>query len=211
MSDYINDFNRAEDLKRFVVTRISTGLQNDGVFTRTVKNSKIIWAAVNAGTETGYFGEKLELPVNAPGDITVEAVCRLKRTAGVSGAYLGIGVNQSGSGIQRPRYGVVAGVDGSGTQEWYGSNNAALTTFPGFPSMLAVQSQPSDSILSFKVVRKNGYIFLYINGFYVGQYAYATTITDVAIVNTWFFNSFGSQRTVDYLRIWPKEVVAAPV
>jgi hypothetical protein len=64
----------------------------------------------------------------------------------------------------------------------------------------------TDFTALFRIRRQNGYIFLTINEKYVGQYAYATPITSVNILSYWQ-NTIGIERWVEYIKVSPREVV----
>jgi len=198
IDDFVNPSNALSS--KWVATRISIGGQNDGVLVRTIKDSKIYWKATSLGTEANYWGEKLSLPVNAPGDIIVEALIRHKTS--VVNNNMGIGVNQ-GAAISWVRYG------GSifDLSFFIGLNNGGPTIFPGFPAMTGQNRNIADSgSILIKTVRRNGYMFIYIDGLYVGSYVYAATITTVDIVVCWL-NSLIPENWIDYIKVTPREVV----
>ena len=202
---WIDDFEGNRLSKKWVATRLSMGGQNDGVWTREVKNSKIYWIPTSSGTETGYFGEWLSLPVNAIGDIIVDMVARGRGTAGVPNGFIGVGVNQTA--LTRVRYGVQMNFPAAVTPAIYATNNAAFVYWPGFPSRFAQYYSTSDAIAKFRVVRKNGYLFLYINNIFAGQYAYAPAITTVDIYSTWQTGQLAEEHWVDYIKVTPESVV----
>ena len=173
-----------------------------------MSDSKLHYIGVSRGTETGYFGEILSLPVNATGDIIVEAEVRQRRLAASSYGLFGVGVNQSAT--FQIRYGVHASLAGTGNYYREGRNNAAYCTWPGFPSKIQQNSGLTDILSRCRVVRKNGYMFLYIDGFYVGQYAYATTITTVDFLFLIRFDTgtfYNNEAWAHWIKVTPSSVV----
>ena len=186
-----------------MATRYSQGGQNNGVWTREIKDSKIYWVGTSIGTETGYWGERISLPVNAPGDIFIEAQLR-QRIPGAGNGRFSIGVNEDSASFQA-KYGCVLAMGAGATAIW-GTNNVIATLLPGFPGLAPSFIYPADFIAVCKIRRKNGYMFLYINEKYVGQYAYAPTITSVDIM-AYFQNTPAVPKWVDWLRVTPSSVV----
>ena len=202
---WIDDFEGNKLDSKWISSRHSDGGQNDGVWTRRIKDSKVYWNGVNTGTENNYWGEILSLPVNAPGDISIEALIRMKRTDGVYGS-IGVGFNHANANAIL-KYGGVLFINASSPGYVAGENNTTLTPFPGFPSQLFQGSLGADIIMKIRVIRKNNYAFIYMGNLYVGQYAYANTITTVDIVNYWYFPLCNNERWVDYISVWPRECV----
>ena len=204
MASWIDDFEGNKLNPKWVATRLSTGGQNNGVWTREVKDSKIYWNGVNVGTETGFWGETLSLPVNATGDIIVEALIRQKRTAGTTTVF-GVGVNQSIITAETLN-GVEIIWPGIGANWMYGRRTGATTTWPGMPSK-TYQAFGQDDIKRIRIVRKNGVLFLYGDSQFVGQGTYAPTITTVDISANWYQAQTGAEKWVDYIKVWPSSVV----
>ena len=204
ISAWIDDFESNKLDRRWVATRLSQGGQNNGVWTREVKDSKVYWVGVSVGTENGWWGEKISLPVNATGDIIIEASMRQKGNAAIN-ATIGVGFNFALLSYY-PRYGCALFMPGAGANYKEGFNAGTATTFPGFPSK---SSQPasSDIISNVRVIRKNGYVFLYMDGLFVGSYAYAPAITTVDIMAAWYIAEVSSQKWVDWIKVWPSSVV----
>jgi hypothetical protein len=172
-----------------------------------VKNSKVSWVATGVGTEAGGWGEKISLPVNAPGDIIIEANLRLKRTSAF--AIIGIGVNHgAATTLPIPRYGCQI-YDGPPNMALYGINNGAYTVpIPARPSQTNISVQNiADMVATARVIRKNNYLFMYLYGFYLGSYAFASTITTVDIVTSWWQPNVGEPSWCDYISVWPREYV----
>jgi hypothetical protein len=204
---HIDDFEWNKLNPKWVSTRLSQVGELNGTWVREIKDSKIYWNGVNGGTETGHWGEKLTLPVDAPGDIKVEA--RIRHNNIQAGLYnmVGVGVNHLLSANGSMRYGVCMSRANIGPVNLKaGFNNSAGTPFPGFPSKLS-QLGPADVITDMKIVRKNGYMFLYFDNLYVGQYAYATTITSVDLVALFFQAVLNSPKYVDWVKVTPSSVV----
>ena len=201
----MDDFEGPKLSHKWVATRYSQGGQNDGQWLREVKNSKLFWKGLNAGTEAGYWGEWLSLPVNALGDIIIDTDIRLKRISGVGNYIFGVGFNQTANLI--PRYGVMQLYTG-GAIYCHGRNNFSQTVFPAMSSKN--QYGPvatNDCLLPARIVRKSNYAFLYIGGFYIGHFAYASTITSVDIVSMWQNGVFDSEMSMDVIRVTPASVV----
>jgi len=189
----------------WTATRYSFGGQNDGVWTRDIKNNKIYWHPTSSGTETGYFGEWLSVPVNAIGDINVEATVRGRATGGAPNGFIGVGINQSA--VSRVKYGTQLNFPGAISVAMYGTNNIVFTPWPGRPGQSTVSGLGADYISNMRVVRKNGYLFLYSNSFYLGQYAYAPAITRVDIYSTWQTGQLLEDHWLQDLAITPSSVV----
>jgi hypothetical protein len=186
--------------------RYSSGGQNDGVWTRVIKDSKIYWSKVNRGTESSYWGEKLTLPVSAAGDIIAEASIRMKRISGQIGR-IAVGFNDTGTGGTIRNGAEILNFGGAGTTclDSYVSG-AGPGPLPARPSQTYVLC--SDDIISnLRVVRKNGYLFVYSNGFYLKQAALAATITTVDIIALQFADIGSFDMWIDYISVWPREVV----
>jgi hypothetical protein len=190
-----------------VATRLSDGGQNDGVWTREVRDSKLYWRGTNAGTEAGYWGEKLSLPVNAPVDIIIEAAVRQRVTGGGAQRRLGIGFNHL-LAATIIRYGVT--FSNIGSEYIIGSNAGAATPFPSRPVQNALGPFGLDTLSTFKIVKRNGYVFLYAkygSNYYLGQYAYAPAITSVDIIFTNAAGIIDAEKWVDWIKVWPASVV----
>ena len=201
MASWIDDFEGNKLSSKWVPTRYSQGGQNDGVWRREIKDSKVYWVAVSQGTEGNRWGEILTLPVNAPGDIIIEAPIRCKNAANYG--QMGIGVNHA-LYPSWERYGVTT--YNEGIRYVFGSNVGTWTSFPGFPSKTYMGTYPTTDYSSiFKVKRKNGYIFLYADEKYLGSYAYAPTITTVDIIAWW--NAIGVEHWIDWIKVTPSSVV----
>ena len=189
--------------RRWATTRYSAGGQNDAVLTRIIADSKVYWKVASAGTESGYFGQVISLPVNATGDIIIEASIRHKNnTDGYGG--ISVGVNQTPSnGI---KYGTVLAAV-LGTISIAGLNNLVVIPFVAHPNMTRLDLPGGDVVSTIRLVRKNGYLFIYNYGYYIGSYAYAATITTVDIFNRWWNAAIAAERWIDWIKVWPKEVV----
>jgi len=192
--------------KGWLATRFSQGGQNDGVWTRDIKDNKIYWTATSVGTETLYWGEYLSIPVNATGDIIIEATVRQKRTGGAD-SLLAIGFNYAPAIAGANRYGTELSFWGWSNNGKCGRNNGVRTPFPGRPATNFVVPLGVDIVSMMRVVRKNGNVFLYIDGTFVGQYAYAPTITTVDIIAQWYVNHFPVEKWLQDLSIYPSSVV----
>jgi hypothetical protein len=200
---WIDDFEGNKLSRKWVATRYSQGGQNDGQWLREVKDSKLYWSLVNGNTEGGYWGNVISLPVNAVGDIIIEAMVRRKHTPQFG--FIQIGVNNPSPPVNNNvRYGVA--LAGAG-QQVSGTNNYGLTAFPGFPAKNNILLNQTDSLSKMRIVRKNGYLFLYDYGIYVGSYAYNVTIQSVDIFVGWFMNNPVSDYWVNYVKVWPESVV----
>lgn len=203
---WIDDFEGNKLSSKWVATRFSVGGEADGVWLREIKDSKLYWVGVNLGTESNWWGEELALPVNAPGDIIIEAMIRFRRTAGLEGV-LGIGFNSIGAISGPVFYGVNLGYEGA--NEYYATNAGGRTIWPGSPEKDIMTPPTGDNLLHVRIVRRNGYVFLYANNFYMGHYAYALAINDVDIINH-LRNTPGDetmQRWVDWIKVYPRSVV----
>jgi hypothetical protein len=190
-----------------VATRFSGGGEADGVWRREIVNGKLYWVGVNLGTESNWWGEDLALPVNAVGDIIIEAQIRYRHNTGLEG-LLGIGFNHAGFINGPVRYGMNLGYEGQ--NEYFGSALAGgRTIWPGTPEKDIMTPPTGDNTLTVRVLRRNGYVFYYANNFYVGHFAYAATITEVNIINH-LRNTPGDeteQRWVDWIKVYPRSVV----
>jgi hypothetical protein len=166
-----------------------------------IKDSKLYWAGVATNTESSYWGEDLSLPVNATGDIVIEAGLRQKDSGSVFSIFP-MGVNQGVLGLVR--YGVESSVS-----YWYGRNNGANVNLPGYPAHNYIGPHGLDVNYVARVVRRNNYLFLYIDKFYMGSYAFAAPITTVDIGSHWGLgvNDWKTERWIDYISVWPREVV----
>jgi hypothetical protein len=202
---WIDDFEGNKLSHKWVETRLSDGGQNDGVWRREVKDSKLYAVGVNGGTEAGFWGANIALPVNATGDIIIDAVIRHKANASLNG-NIGIGINQAGFAFDI-RNGLRSGLAGGGSAYIRGFNATVPTPFPCMPSKSFTGPLGADLISPLRIVRKNGYVTLFINGQYVGQFAYAPVITTVDIVFLWRTNEVSSEKWVDWIRIYPRSVV----
>jgi hypothetical protein len=156
------------------------------------------------GTESGYFGQWISLPVNAIGDIIIEALVRYKRnTDGF--ATISVGVNQTpGNYI---KYGSNLGAPGIGVVSLTAGNNFGAVIFPALPSKTRIDLPISDVVSVIRIVRKNGYVSIYNYGYYLGQFAYAAPITTVDIINNWHIIGITAKRWIDYIKVWPESVV----
>lgn len=199
-----DDFNGNKLDSKWVPITFSVGGQFTGTFTRDIRDSKIGWLGAAGNTESDYWGDKISLPVNATGDIIITA--NMRERSAVQFGGIGIGVNNPSPPPQRPpRYGMSLAGNLSQISGW---NNYAITPWPAMPSKTYLNFNVTDYITEFKIVRKNGYIFLYIGDKYVGSFAYATTISTVDITASWYqAGHVNSQKWVDYVEIWPREVV----
>ena len=204
MASWIDDFEGNKLNPKWVATRVSTGGQADGVWTREVKDSKVYWKSVNRGTESTYWGENLRLPVNAPGDIIVEAMVRLKSTGAGTLPNLCMGFNEVGASyIQR---GVLVYARTADMQK-FGINGVFGTPFPSFPSKTYQQVPVTDLVDKFTIRRKNGYLFFYHDNLYVGSYAYAPTITTLDIRSLWYATEILVEYWIDWIKVTPSSVV----
>jgi len=201
---WCDDFEGNKLNPKWVATRYSQGGQNNGVWTRDIKDSKIYWKPTSGGTETGWWGEIISLPVSAPGDIRIKAQIRQKRSAG-SESRLGIGVNQS-AGIS-VKYGLEMDPTGYAVQYFWGRNNFGQTAWPGFPSKVSNPTPSGDTIIIVTIVRKNGYLFIYGNNKYTGQNAYATSISTVDLVFLVQQADITHEKWIDWIEVTPSSVV----
>lgn len=200
---WIDDFEGNKLSHKWVATRYSSGGQYDGVWIKEVNDSKLYIKPTSVGTESAYWGEYTSLPVSATGDIKIDAHIRQKRNSG-SSSLLGVGVNQSvGNNL---KYGVSMIFGGGVVNYLIGNNNFVQTPFPARPTK-TYAALSADQILSCRIVRKNGFLFLYGNSFYLGQYAFAATITTVDIVFVQYQNDLGGERWIDWIKVWPASVV----
>ena len=210
MASWIDDFEGNKlNPKWGTPTRFSGGGQLDGVYTYEVKDSKFFWQATSHGTENGYWGIWWALPVNAIGDIIVEARLRVRGIigGGNSGGF-GISINHNGANVGC-RYGT--GLFSATGAYFSGSNNYANTAWPGRPSKNQLGPLSTDEISDIRIVRKNNYMFLYNKGIFMGQYAYATAITNVGM--QFYACGVAPQSvldkifTIDWIKVWPSSVV----
>jgi len=204
---FVDDFEGNALNYKWVPSRLSLGGQNDGIWTRQIKNSKLYYNGVSQGTENSYWGEKLSLPINAwTGDMRIEAQMRLKYSGGPGNiAVLGMGVNEApGSEIGN---GVEVIFPGAGVIFLYGRLGGLSSNWPARPAQNQLNTTVTDFLASVVIVRKTGYLFLYCNGFYVGQGAIAGAINTIDIKNNWYQGQIGFERWVDYVSVWPREVV----
>ena len=209
MSDFVDAWQGNKRNFRWQSNRLSAGGQNTGVWYSNIKDGKLYWKGQTTNTESSWWGEDMSLAVNAPGDITIEAELRLKRITGTN-RRMGIGVNQGAVPFPSNttvRYGVL--LSWEALLYYYGLNAGGLTPFPGRPAQSSMTPGGSDYILNLRLVRKTGYIFLYGNNTFIGQFAYAPTITTVNIVNVLFTGAqdIDIEGWCHWLKIWPKEVV----
>lgn len=176
------------------------------MWTREVKDSKVYWDGVNGGTESSWWGERISLPVNAPGDIIIEAQVRQKWYGGAGlNSIIDVAVNNTAVFMTRTGEGMSLG--GASSNFRHGYNAGALTPLPGFPSRVYVGNLGADVITKFRIVRKNGYLFLYGEGTFLGQFAYAATITSVDILALWNIGAIACQKWIDWIKVWPSSVV----
>jgi hypothetical protein len=96
---------------------------------------------------------------------------------------------------------------GAGSNYISGENGFTATPIPSMPSKTTQGPLGVDIISKFRIVRKNGYIFLYSDNLYVGTFAYTLTINNVAICAIWLTNTFLDEKTCEYVKIWPSSVV----
>ena len=204
MASWIDDFEGNKLSSKWVATRNSDGGQYTGVFTREVKDSKLYWNSTSWATETLRYGETIALPVNAPGDITIEALVRQKGVVAYS--VLGVGVNKTAGSLSVPSVRYDTG--GGALNSVYGIDAAFLIgPLPARPAQGGISNISSDTIGLFKIVRKNGRMFWYGNGFYLKSLAYANTITQVDITATWMAGYIPSEKWVEYIKVSPSSVV----
>ena len=190
---------------KWVSNRLSAGGQNTGVWYSDVKNGKLYWKGQTINTESSWWGENMSLPVNAPGDLIIEAELRLERVTGVN-RRMGVGFNQAG-GATAVRYGTMLSWEGE--MRYCGMNALNRTPLPGMPVKSYITPGTSDQIIGLRVVRKNGYVFTYGNNTFLGQYAYAPTITTVDIINLLFVGAqdIDIEGWCHLIRVWPSSVV----
>jgi hypothetical protein len=202
---WIDAFQGNKRNDKWQSNRISDGGQNTGVWYSQVKNDKLYWKGQTINTESSWWGENISLAVNAPGDIIIEAEVRLKRVTGLN-ARTGIGFNQ-GATTSGLRYGTA--IHWEALMYLLGVNVGGATPWPGRPSQSYLTPGTSDQIALMRVIRKNGYAFLYTNGYYVGSYVFAPTITTVNIVNVLHNGAqdIDIERWIHWVRVWPREVV----
>lgn len=191
----------------WTATRVSLGGQNDGSWRRDIKDGKIYYVGLNAGTESNYWGEWLSIPVNAVGNIIVDATIRQKRNANTLGG-IGVGINQlaAASGI---RNGCELNFLGAARNYIRGMIAGVNTAWPGRPAQ-TIQALGDDELINLRVVRIAGassYVFLYIDNKYVGQGALAGTITSVDVLTTWGTGQLASEKWLQLLSITPSSVV----
>jgi hypothetical protein len=203
MAYWIDAFQGNKLNPKWTHNQYSGGGQKNGTYSFDIKNSKAFWVGTNGGTESAYWGDIMLLPVNATGDIKIEALLRQKVVNGLYG-YLSLGINQP---IDLTKYGVRFNLAGAGSNYRGGVNDFSSTSLPSMPSMTSQGPLGVDYISKFKIVRKNGYIFLYSDNLYVGTFAYAPTITNVAICAIWLTNTFLDEKSCEYVKIWPSSVV----
>ena len=202
---WIDDFEGNKLSSKWVATRYSGGGQLDAVWTRVIKNSKIQWDGVSNGTETGWWGEYISLPVDAPGDIKIEALIRQKWYGGGGrNSNLGVGFGWSVGNIVR---GAILSLSYVSSNYKLGYNAGAGTPLPGFPSKTNVGPLGADIISKVVCNRRNNYMFIYVDDTFLGQFAYAPTITSVDISATWAPNDISCFKSCDYISVWPREVV----
>ena len=203
---WCDDFEGNKLNPKWVSSRFSQGGQNDGVWSRDIKDSKLHWIGTGGGTETIFWGEYLSIPVNAPGDIIIEALVRQKNISASFGG-LGVGFNQAVLTAET-RYGCSLNIAGGvASVDRKGKNNTVDTPFPGFPSRNKVTMATSDLLTKFRIVRKNGYVFIYQNELFVGQYSYAPVITSIDMNAIWLTNQIGTDKFIDWIKITPSSVV----
>jgi len=189
----------------WTATRLSAGGQNNGVWTREIKDNKIYWVGVGVGTESSWWGEKLSIPVNAVGDIIIDATIRQKANTSADSNF-GVGFNLLL--VAYPiRFGTSLILPGAANNYKYSFNNASATPFPGFPSKTAQGPMGGDFISNLRIVRKNGYVALYMDNLLMGSFAYASTITSVDILSTWYIANISCQKWLQDLSIYPSSVV----
>ena len=199
---WYDDFLGNKRNYKWVSKRYSQGGQNTGVWLTYVKDSKLYWTGVDKVTEGSWWGETISLPVNAPGDIIIEASMRIK----YGGNYCAMALGINDPGTLMTNYGIASYSEG--LLKTGALNATAGTPFPGFPSMTQRFDNYTDFILNYRIVRKNGYAFLYANGTFIGQYAYANLITTVDIC----FKRHAAGNTTgetwcDWISVYPREVV----
>jgi hypothetical protein len=205
---WIDDFEGNKLSSKWVEARYSQGGQNDGVWVREVKNSKLYWRNATGGgggTETGWWGENIQLLLNAPSDIKIEAQVRCK-SGGANYDLVGISFNSVGAPAG-PAYGMTGFFEGVFKTQGY--NIGAVTPWPGFPAMFNTAWASADNLINWRLVRKNGYSFYYVNNTFVGQGVYNSLITSVNIYFRRFTNSGGlvNENWVEYISVTPREVV----
>ena len=206
MSFWVDDFEGNKLNPKWVPTRMSGGGQNDGVYAHEVKDSKIRFTASNRGTESGYWGELIALPVNATGDAIIEACLRHKSNNSTGPEGIGIGFNQLGFtfNVNRGIFFYNGGLQLTAN----GRNAGGAINLPAHPNMAGyTYSYTGDAILNARVVRKNGYLFFYGNNVFLGSYAYNNALTDVSITAHRYTTAFSSELYCDWIKVWPKEVV----
>jgi len=203
MVSWIDDFEGNKLNPKWVATRISGGGQNNGVWTREVKDSKLYWKPTNSGTESDVWGEKLSLPVNVPAgtDIKVEATWRIK-ISGVGGFYPGVGMDSTNYVLN----GVQTYAGAAGNPYLAGKSTVGATNWPGFPSRNNIPL-PSDVIVPMRIVRKNGYVFLYGYGMYIGSYSNNNAISNVNINLNAITTMLAIEIWLDWIRVTPSSVV----
>ena len=206
MSYFIEDFEGTQ-LKGWTPSRISTGGMNDGSWTFEVKDSKIYGKGLNGGTESGYWGQLLSRPANIVGDFVLEYQMRQRVNAAITATRMGVGVvNPSGGSGFRNIELFAAGATNQVCARNFGSNPIA---WPGFPSKSQLVFTTVDNILNARVIRKNGTMFYYANGMYMGQETgFTTTLTGLYVYLSWWQAlTFNVEKWIDWIKFWPKEAI----
>jgi len=209
MSYWRESFKGNRMSPKWRATRWSLGGQLTGVWVQEVRDGKLYWKATSHGTESDYWGQWLSIPVNAVGDIIVEAQTRLKGpTAGGSPGLVSVGINHS----------VAASVIRYGAATVHATNNYfrgvidySNTPWPGLPSINQTRALGTDEITNIRIVRKNGYLHIYNKGIFMGSYAYATAISTVDLVFTIYGSgapaNLDKEMWVHQLSVSPREAV----
>ena len=206
MASWIDDFEGNKLNRKWVATRFSVGGQNNGAYTATVSDSKLRLAAIGAGTESDYWGVIHTLPVNAVGDIIVDAQIRAKLLGGSAFGRFGVALNQPT--VCYAQYGGEIGQPGAGANYLIGHNGGtAGTRLPGFPSKAFLGPLGIDDIAHIRLVRKNNYLAIFINNTLIGMNAYPAAVTNVGIVASWYAGTYQNEGWIDWLRITPSSVV----
>jgi len=204
---WCDDFDKDGKLNhKWTSTRLSGGGQNDGVWNLEVKDSKLYMVGVSGGTESGFWGHKLSLPVNATGDIVIEGRMRHHNFSGgaIQGIF-GVGINHN-LASSSVRCGVEMNFSGTTSNYTFGRNSHVKTPWPGMPSTVQVPL-PGDTLADFRIVRNADYVSLYIYGIFVGKYSFSSAITTVDIVSCWRITDIDTAKYLDYIKIYPEECV----
>ena len=203
---FIDSFQGNKLNSKWIVDRISSGGQNNGVYVIQVKDGKLYLAATSGGTESDWWGARLRLPLNvaAGQDVIVEGEMRQKATVAIQ-SLMGVGFNQP---LQvATDNGLEANYSGGVLNYTFGRRASTKTLWPGFPGTNQV-NLPIDNIFPFRLVRQNSYLKIYIAGFYVYGGSFAGAITSLDLTAGWYQAvTFNSEKWYNWISVSPREVV----